>query len=162
MPLSSAQFVLIVRATFTMEKGSSMLSKQFFFGGNATFTVENGKGAHYTFKVRQPKAKKKGDIPPFFVSLMTGTDNESHFSYMGILLPDGKVRATTKSKVTPDSVPFKVAEWAMGRCFNAQALPAGYKVRHNEKCARCGRKLTTPESLDRGIGPECWQKRNGM
>lgn len=27
------------------------------------------------------------------------------------------------------------------------------------KCARCGRKLTTPESIEKGIGPEC-EKEN--
>lgn len=24
------------------------------------------------------------------------------------------------------------------------------------KCQKCGRKLTDPESVERGYGPECW------
>lgn len=24
------------------------------------------------------------------------------------------------------------------------------------KCQKCGRKLTDPESIERGYGPECW------
>ena len=27
------------------------------------------------------------------------------------------------------------------------------------KCQKCGRKLTDPESIERGYGPECW---NGL
>src|ERR1019366_4832357 len=34
-------------------------------------------------------------------------------------------------------------------------LPANLEVWHEGKCGRCGRKLTVPESIERGIGPEC-------
>lgn len=27
-------------------------------------------------------------------------------------------------------------------------------------CNRCGKELTDPVSVRRGIGPECWKKRN--
>lgn len=30
------------------------------------------------------------------------------------------------------------------------------------KCIYCGRKLTDPESLERGYGPKCWAKINGI
>jgi len=127
------------------------LTKDFFLGGNATFTVENGKGSHYTFKVRQPKPEM-----PHFVSLMTGPDNENSFTYMGILIPqNGVVKLTAKSKCQNDSQPVKVAQWAFGIVWNGKDMPEGYKIRHEGKCGCCGRKLTTPESLDRGIGPEC-------
>lgn len=29
------------------------------------------------------------------------------------------------------------------------------------KCQRCGRKLTDPESIQRGYGPECWAELTG-
>jgi hypothetical protein len=28
------------------------------------------------------------------------------------------------------------------------------------RCRRCGRLLTDPVSLGRGVGPDCWQKGN--
>lgn len=28
-------------------------------------------------------------------------------------------------------------------------------------CQRCGREITDPESLERGMGPECWGERTG-
>jgi hypothetical protein len=154
------------------------LTKDFFLGGNATFTVENGKGTHYTFKVRKPKSDS-----PYFVSLMTGPDNENSFTYMGLLVerpiieqvtgPNGgiatkdtgrkypTVKLTGKSKYTIDSQPVKVAQWAFNVVWNQKTLPVGYQIRHEGRCGCCGRKLTEPTSLDCGIGPEC-RKRYGL
>ena len=35
------------------------------------------------------------------------------------------------------------------------ALPKTVEVWHEGICGRCGRKLTVPESVERGLGPEC-------
>jgi hypothetical protein len=32
----------------------------------------------------------------------------------------------------------------------------GYRIQVEDACGRCGRALTDPESIDRGIGPECF------
>jgi hypothetical protein len=129
-----------------------MLSKQFITGGNATFTVQSKTGEYRTFKVRQPRPEM-----PYFVSLLTGPCNESAYTYMGILTPDKPemVRLTAKSKVTEDSLAVKIVRWALRQVWDGKTLPEGYQIRHEGKCGCCGRKLTTPESLDRGIGPEC-------
>lgn len=34
-------------------------------------------------------------------------------------------------------------------------------LRKSVKCARCKQLLTTPESIARGLGPECWGKAQG-
>lgn len=130
-----------------------MLDKQFILGGNATFTVQNPKGDYYTFKVRQPKPDM-----PHFISLLTGPDNETSYSYLGVLSHAGLVCLTAKSKMTNDSLPVRVAAFAIRCVWGSQNLPEGYQIRHEGKCGCCGRKLTTPESLDRGIGPECIKK----
>jgi hypothetical protein len=131
------------------------LTKDFFLGGNATFTVQSGKtGRHMTFRVRQPKPEM-----PHFVSVMTGTDNESHFSYMGVLNRENAVvKPTAKSKVLPGSEQWTVAEWALRQVWNNRQLSEGTKIQHAGKCGCCGRKLTNPESLSTGIGPECIKK----
>ena len=136
------------------------LDKNFFFGGNATFTVENGKGTHYTFKIRQPK-KDWANIP-FFASLLTGPDNENSYSYLGMVNPEnGMVTLTKASRMTADSLPVKVLSWALKHALTDRQLPDGYNMRHEGKCGCCGRKLTEPTSLDRGIGPECWLRIGG-
>lgn len=128
-----------------------MLNKNFFIGGNATFTVQNAAGEYYTYKVRQPKADM-----PHFASLLTGPDNENSFTYLGIVNPQtAEVRLTAKSKMNADSKPVKVIAWALRQVWAGKELPQGYQIRHEGKCGCCGRTLTTPESLDRGIGPEC-------
>jgi hypothetical protein len=131
---------------------NSINDTRFFEGGNAIFTVGNDKGEHYTFKIRQPKGENK----PFFVNLLTGPNNTGDYTYMGIYNPQKKkVYLTTKSKYTYESTPVKVINWAINIVAMDKNLPAGYTIQHEGKCCRCGRTLTTPESVEKGIGPEC-------
>lgn len=37
----------------------------------------------------------------------------------------------------------------------------GYRLQEESYCGVCGRTLTDPESIDRGIGPECYQQQTG-
>jgi hypothetical protein len=125
---------------------------RFFSGGRALFTVSNGKGEHYTYKIRQAK----GDNKPFFVSLLTGPQNESDYSYLGLFNPSlAKVFLTAKSKMNDESTPVKVLRWAIQMVYNRKSLPEGYAIQHEGKCCHCGRTLTVPESIEKGIGPEC-------
>jgi hypothetical protein len=41
---------------------------------------------------------------------------------------------------------------------DSDALPPDAEVMHEGRCACCGRPLTVPESIERGIGPDCWEK----
>ena len=53
--------------------------RNFVLGGNALVTLESGKtGVRYTFKVRKPDEDK-----PYFVSMLTGSDNDSDYNYIG-------------------------------------------------------------------------------
>ena len=136
------------------------LDTKFFTGGNATFTVDNGQGVHYTFKIRQPKQRDERPMP-FFASLLTGPDNENSYTYMGVMDLFGNVRLTAKSRYNEDSTPVKVLRWALKHAFGDRQLPAGYQVRHEGRCGCCGRTLTVPASLATGVGPEC-AKRLGL
>ena len=31
-----------------------------------------------------------------------------------------------------------------------------------DKCRKCGKRLTDPESIKRGFGPECWYQLTGQ
>jgi Family of unknown function (DUF6011) len=123
---------------------------KFFEGGKAIFTVSNPKGEYYTFKILHPKKK------PFFVSLLNGPDNTSNYVYLGIYNPQNfQIYLTEKSKFNTESTPVKVVRWAIKQISLNKQMPYGYKIQHENKCCRCGRKLTTPESIENGIGPEC-------
>jgi len=44
-------------------------------------------------------------------------------------------------------------EWTVKKLYNGTL--SGVKIFHEGKCCRCGRRLTTPTSVQNGIGPEC-------
>jgi len=123
---------------------------KFFEGGKAIFTVHNNKGNHYTYKIRKPENK------PFFIYVLTGPDNNSSYTYLGIYNPRNlEVYPTEKSKYKKDSTIVKVIQWAVKRVASGKPVPEGYGIKHDGRCCRCRRRLTDPESIDAGIGPEC-------
>lgn len=136
-----------------------MITKEFVLAGRAVFTVENASGEYYTFRVGHKEAN--GQWPEtWFLSLLTGRDNENDYTYLGILTPSGEIKLTRKSPFQADAKPIKVASWAIRQVWSQNQLPEGYKIRHEGKCCRCGRTLSTPESLNSGWGPECRKKIN--
>ena len=143
---------------------NEITNKNFFTGGNAVFTVSNPAGDHYTYRISLPKTDRDGNPAtdgPFFTGLLTGPDNTASYTYMGTLNPKTLVVYPTKaSKLTPESKPWKVLAWALRVVGNGQAPPEGYAIQHEGKCCRCGRTLTTPKSIEIGIGPEC-ARRSG-
>lgn len=128
-------------------------TKTFALAGNATFTVTSRKtGVRFTFKVRQPRPET-----PHFVSLMTGADNENDFAYFGFITAKGEfVHAKPeKSRITPEAPSAKGFAWLWRNIDNAPKLAEQVEIHHEGRCCRCGRKLTVPESVESGIGPEC-------
>jgi hypothetical protein len=137
------------------------ITKDFVLGGRAIFTVSNPTGERYTFKVtrKDPEEGSRYTTPTFFVSLLTGADNESDYTYMGILSwATGEVKLTRASRYTDKTTAVLVVRWAMAKLWQAQALPAGYAVHHEGRCGRCGRLLTVPESIVSGFGPDCSER----
>jgi len=135
-----------------------MLSKQFILAGKAVFTVSNGKGRHFTFLVQKSKVTVDRPKPYWFVKVLNGADNQHSYAYMGLLNKNtGSVTLTPKSKVGEDALSLKVVEWAFRHIWRERE-PAEGEILHSNKCGRCGRSLTTPESIKSGIGPECSKK----
>lgn len=125
----------------------------FIQAGKAVFTLKSMKTSNrFTYRV-----KESNDGKVFFVSLMTGTDNEAHYSYIGVIREDSEFRHTTKSKVSEDADSFRAFSWFWRQVSSGSGSPLNPAVEfwHEGKCGRCGRLLTVPESIDRGIGPEC-------
>lgn len=130
---------------------TSVRDVRFFEGGRAIFTVANPVGEHYTYKIDHPSKDK-----PYFVSLLTGPDNVEGYTYLGLYNPDRRqIVLTAKSRHGEDSKPVRVLRWAIRKVASGERLPEGYAICHEGRCCVCGRMLTTPTSIDRGIGPEC-------
>lgn len=116
--------------------------------GNATITLRSeDTGVYYTYKICKHSEKNL-----WFVSLFTGHNNDEDYSYIAYFLDDNVLKTSAKSKLTADAVPVKAFDYFMKHINN---VPEKLSVFHSGKCCRCGRTLTTPESIQSGIGPEC-------
>jgi hypothetical protein len=132
---------------------------------NGTYTITNGAGEHRTFRIRFRPKFAGGS---FVVGLLTGSDNDRDYDDFAFVKADsGKVCVWTKkrSKLTNYyAVLLQKAFFAIAKTeeecveteFSCAERP--YSVLLSKRCLRCNRKLTNPESIRRGIGPECANK----
>jgi hypothetical protein len=140
--------------------------KKFFVAGKAVFTIEVPEAfynamktnPHYTYRIRVKEATDK--FPEtYFVDLLSGPDNHSNYTYMGILNPEtGSFALTSKSKVTDNCWSVRLFRRAMACIFEGKTEDverAGFNVHHEGRCGKCGRRLTVPESIKTGLGPIC-------
>jgi len=132
--------------------------KTFILAGNSFFTVLNEiTGNRFTFRVRKAgwgTSNVKSNI--FYVSVLTGSDNESSYVFLGSFFSDkGFYSHSLKSKISSSATSNKVIEWFFPSYFNNPNHFNMIKVYHSGKCGRCGKKLTTPESIKSGLGPYC-------
>lgn len=141
---------------------SAAAALQFILAGNAYFTVRSAKtGVRYTFRVSlgncQTCSKQQACVcprrPPYFVNLLTGPENTSDYSYLG-MITNKQFRLTRASKMKMDSVPVKAFCWVLEHLVGSK-LPPQTEIWHEGRCGRCGRMLTVPESIEAGLGPEC-------
>lgn len=133
----------------------------FIFAGNATFTVVNKSTRNrFTFRIRRAgwgtsTYDEKSGI--FYISVLTGSDNNSSYTYIGTFFGGTSqvYRHSPKSKITPKAVSNQVLTWFFSSYFKSPSSFPTVKVFHSGKCGKCGKKLTTPESVKSGLGPYC-------
>ena len=130
--------------------------KRFMIGGNAIITLESKiTGCWFTYRIK--KAKKDDEKSPFYVSVLTGVNNESSYTYMGTIFKNAdklSFTLTKNSKIGPDAVSYKAFNFFFNLTLKSK-LHEDMAVYHRGICGRCGRTLTVPESLITGLGPEC-------
>lgn len=130
----------------------------FVMAGNATLTLRSTKtDARYTYKVRLADKKQPSDAPAYFVSLLSGPDNDADFTYLGMIFSTG-FKLTKKSRLPTTALPVRAFAYFYSNCVVAGRMPSELQVWHEGRCGACGRKLTVPESLVTGLGPECAAK----
>ena len=133
--------------------------RNFLLAGKAIFTIVSKKtSVRFTYKV-----KKHSEKDLWFVSVLTGSDNNSSYSYLGTIFSRNvsgvttnyrEFRSTFKSRITVDAPSYKAFRWFFDHIENDKSLDA-VEVHHEGRCGRCGRRLTVPESIESGFGPEC-------
>jgi hypothetical protein len=119
------------------------------FAGNAGVTLRSTvTGAHFTCKVTSPRTNADNVL---FVSVLVGADD---YRYIGMLDANRVFRITAKSQVDRDAKATAAFRYFVAALAKGE-IPAVLEVRHEGRCGCCGRRITTPSSLDSGIGPEC-------
>lgn len=69
---------------------------------------------------------------------------------------------SVKSKLDLKFKPLAVLAWSLRIVDGKTELPPNYGMFHAGRCGRCGRLLTTPESIESGLGPDCITKIEGL
>lgn len=135
---------------FSAQFQDGTLAKTFALAGRARLTVRSCKtGVRFTFRIVQRDEKK-----PHFVSLLTGPDNTHSYTYIGTIFEGQRYAHGKKSTISADASSNKAFAWVWAFLSRGE-LPPGCEVWHEGTCARCGRALTVPESVSRGLGPDC-------
>lgn len=137
---------------------------KFITAGKATLTLKSKKtGSHFTYKVCKPVDKETGkvnhDASVCFVKLLCGPENTTDYQFLGTVFTKSKTfKVSEKSRISAASPGSRAFDWTVQKVLCEGVLPETVEVYHSGNCGRCGRKLTTPESVTRGIGPECFSK----
>ena len=135
--------------------------KKFMLAGKATFTLESVRtGRWFTYQIKKKVFKKEvngEDVENifYFVSILTGADNESSYTYMGTINTNFYLISTKKSKIGKDTLSYKALNFFTS-LLRTGKLHEEINFYHKGKCGKCGRTLTTPESVSTGLGPICF------
>lgn len=136
--------------------------RRFLLAGRATLTVEaRASRSRFTFKFSRPEVlPNEIRERPIWVSVLSGPDNTSDYAYLGTIWIDAQgiwaYRHGKKSSVGEDAPSVRAARWFLALLQRDPAkLFEQAEVYHAGRCGRCGRKLTVPESITTGFGPEC-------
>ncbi len=134
--------------------------KDFMLLGNARITLLNtDTGTRFTYRVRLAN-KRRGDPEgtprPWFVSVLTGSNNENDYQFFGTIFPDSmEFKYSFRASIGRDAKSVQVFAWVWE---NIDSLPSNVQSWHEGKCGMCAKPLTDPESIARGIGPICAAK----
>jgi len=136
---------------------------------NGTYTFQNTETKeHRTFCIKTQKQDAEFAPGSRIVSLMTGTDNEKSYTGFAFIKKDriyiwrsrrGNKHYRFYARLLEKAIP--VLDSAPTRSEingNIELCERKYSVKVAKKCAVCNRKLTSPESIARGVGPECAKK----
>jgi hypothetical protein len=83
--------------------------------------------------------------------------NPDVYEFIGSIRVGSKFKHSKKSRISDEAQSVKVFDFVLNKLIS-NSLPTFIEIWHEGKCCKCGRTLTTPESIQRGIGPECFRR----
>ena len=117
---------------------------------NGTLTVHNPEtGNHRTFRVKTQKDDARFAPGKRVVSMLTGPETYTGFGFV----ENGRIY-TWRSKTQFEKYARLLNN--LNRAAERHNLRVGWA----RTCRRCNRQLTTPESIQSGIGPVCAERES--
>ena len=130
--------------------------RRFVLAGRSEFIVVSA-SVEYRFRINQPRRSMRG-TRPHFVNLIEGGQRK----YIGTIftqkIGSHTFRSSAKSCYREGQTQFEVFNALFTAVFLGDGMPEDQIVRHVGNCGKCGRTLTEPESIARGIGPVCYKR----
>jgi hypothetical protein len=132
-----------------------------------TVAVEDADGRrrlHETFDLKRWQSKD-GAAQKLFVSVPGTADWEAGvrpLTPISVDLLTGEMREGKDERVTP-LLAFAARKALDYARTGTQPNPGNGQIAcvESDECGACGRKLTDHDSIERGIGPECWKRMTG-
>ena len=132
---------------------------------NGTWTISSEYGRR-TFDIATQEADAEFAPGERIIGLLTGPDNVNDFQSFGFVKNGNRVivwkkfRGDGKTKSEFEKYAMMVATLFALEAAGKPLVIGGrqYYINGEGTCLRCNRKLTTPESVARGMGPDCASK----
>jgi len=127
-------------------------AKRFLLAGNARATFVSAKtGTRFTYKVR---AKEFNGRTFHFVSVLTGSNNDSDYTFIGTIFESNTFSHSRKSRIGNNAPSVLAFQWVFN-ALKAGVLPTTVEIHHEGRCGKCAKPLTVPASIESGFGPIC-------
>lgn len=121
----------------------------YIHGGHGVVTLVAPDGVYHTYMFKKPYGTDKFKDGTLFAYCLEG---KNRCNYVG-MWDTRNFRKTTNSEYEEDTDQFRGARYIIYMSLKDFNTPM--KLYHEGVCCRCGRPLTTPESIERGMGPVC-------
>ena len=135
---------------------------RYMLAGKSEFTMISLRtGGRLKYKLTKKQTKNNKDDTSEFIYYVNTFDG-GEYKYAGVLFYDRvedvfRFGKGAKGKIPSTHINIQSLLFVINK-LNEGNDAINIELYHVGKCGRCGRKLTTPESLLLGLGPECSAK----
>lgn len=132
---------------------------KFILAGNSEFVLYSTKTkGKFEYRMTRKNSRDKEDSYIYFLN----TKIDGEYMYAGVIWFDEKTQEFKFGQGKNGRVDYRHLNirsllFVLNK-LNSGGIPQYCEVFHTGTCGRCGRKLTTPESILTGLGPECSKK----
>jgi hypothetical protein len=131
-----------------------LFRKPYMLAGKSVITVVSNKtGTRFTYRIVKKDTPKDKDTV-HFVKVLNGPENTRDYQFLGTIFAEERYRHGKKSPISPEAPSARAFQWLWWNLGSDLV-----EVWHAGRCGRCGRLLTDPESIERGLGPKCAEAR---